>query len=349
MAKTVVLVGTLDTKGVEYGVPPRPAARGGRRHGAGRRRASWGRRWPSPTSRASRSPPRPAHDVEALRDAGDRGAAVIAMAEGATEVVDAAARGGPLRRRAGAGRLGRHLDRGAGHAGAAGRRAEAHRVDDRRLRHAADHRRERHDARGVRRRHRRRQRASARASWPTPPPRWRAWSGAAPRRARRGAAAGRREPVRRHDAVHHDRARGARGARLRGADVPHDRHRRALDGVADGGRLRARRARRDDDRAVRRARRRRLLAPGRERLDDGGPARHPAGRLARRARHGQLRAARDRARRRSTTATCTCTTRRSRSCARRRRSARSSGARSARSCRARRARRRCSSRCAASR
>ena len=39
--------------------------------------------------------------------------------------------------------------------------------------------------------------------------------------------------VRRHHAVRHARGRGARRARLRGADVPHDRHRRALDGGAD--------------------------------------------------------------------------------------------------------------------
>ena len=52
-------------------------------------------------------------------------------------------------------------------------------------------------------------------------------------------------------------AEAARRARLRGAHVPHDRHGRALDGGADRGRLHRGRARRDDDGAVRRARRRR--------------------------------------------------------------------------------------------
>ena len=56
-----------------------------------------------------------------------------------------------------------------------------------------------------------------------------------------------------------------------------------------------------------------------------GPSGHPAGRLARRARHGQLRAHATRCRRSSRTATSTSTTRRSPSCARRPRSARELG------------------------
>ena len=61
--------------------------------------------------------------------------------------------------------------------------------------------------------------------------------GAPPRRARRGAAADRRDDVRRHHAVRHARARAAGGARLRGARLPRHRHRRARDGGA--GRRRA--------------------------------------------------------------------------------------------------------------
>ena len=102
----------------------------------------------------------------------------------------------------------------------------------------------------------------------------------------------RRLDVRRHDAVRHARGRGARRPRLRGADVPHDRHRRALDGGADRRRLHRRRARHDDDGAVRRARRRRARRrarpPHRRR-----PRGRAAGRLAGRPRHGQLRPARD--------------------------------------------------------
>ena len=69
----------------------------------------------------------------------------------------------------------------------------------------------------------------------------------------------RRQHVRRHDALRDRRARAARGARLRGARLPRDRHRRRVDGGARARRLPRRRARRDDDRARRRARRRRAL------------------------------------------------------------------------------------------
>ena len=67
------------------------------------------------------------------------------------------------------------------------------------------------------------------------------------------------------------RARAARGARLRGARLPRHRRRRPLDGGARRRRLPRRRARRDDDGARRRARRRRAL--GRARPARGrGPA-----------------------------------------------------------------------------
>ena len=111
---------------------------------------------------------------------------------------------------------------------------------------------------------------------------------------RRGPAADRRDDVRRHDARRHARARAARGARLRGARLPRDRDGRPVDGGARARRLPRRRPRPDDDRARRRPRRRRALGRARP-AGGGGRARAAAGRLARRARHGQLRPARDRA------------------------------------------------------
>ena len=85
---------------------------------------------------------------------------------------------------------------------------------------------------------------------------------------------------------------------------------KAMEALVDGG-LRERRARRDDHGAVRRPRRR--CAVGGSRAPGGrGARRRATGRLARRARHGQLRRARHRAARSSRTATSTSTTRRSR-------------------------------------
>ena len=52
-----------------------------------------------------------------------------------------------------------------------------------------------------------------------------------------------------------------------------------------------------------------VLSAGPDRLEAAGPRGHAPGRLARRARHGQLRRPRHRARRSSRTATSTCTTR----------------------------------------
>ena len=110
---TVVLIGTLDTKGQEYawlrdrlrdlgcevvlvdaGVGE-PA--GGRRH----RQRAGGRGGGEPTSRA-------------LRAAGDRGAAVTAMGEGAAAVLAELHAEGRLDARARGGRQRRVLDRGAG-------------------------------------------------------------------------------------------------------------------------------------------------------------------------------------------------------------------------------------------
>ncbi len=170
-----MLVGTLDTKGVEYGfLRDRLRAAGvdtvlvdagivGPAAGRAGHRARAGRRGGRPRRRGAAGGGRSRRRRDRDGRGRDRGRA-------------AAARGGALRRRAGARRLGRHVDRGAGDARAAGRRAEADRLDDRRLRHAADHRRERHDARRAPSSTSPASTRSAPASWPTPPPRWRAWS-----------------------------------------------------------------------------------------------------------------------------------------------------------------------------
>ena len=68
-------------------------------------------------------------DVAALAKAGDRGAAVDAMGRGAAEVVRAPARGRAARRDPLRRRLRQLVDRGAGDARAARRRAEADRLD----------------------------------------------------------------------------------------------------------------------------------------------------------------------------------------------------------------------------
>jgi Uncharacterised protein family (UPF0261) len=72
---------------------------------------------------------------------------------------------------------------------------------------------------------------------------------------RRRQAGGRGIDVGRHDPVRNDGPRAAREARLRRARLPPDWHRRQVDGGADRNRPRRRRARRHPDRARRRARR----------------------------------------------------------------------------------------------
>ena len=102
-----MLVGTLDTKGVEYGfLRERLQAAG-----VDTVLVDAGIVGPAlaePDIAREQVAAAAGHDVEALRAAGDRGAAVIAMAEGATEVVRRLHDGGALRRRAAARRLGRH-------------------------------------------------------------------------------------------------------------------------------------------------------------------------------------------------------------------------------------------------
>ena len=223
--KTVVLVGTLDTKGREY------AFLRDRLHaaGVGTLLVDAGIMGPplvEPDVSREDVAEAAGADVEALRAAGDRGQAVLTMARGATADRHAAARRGALRRRARRGRLGQHVDRGRGHAGAAGRRAQADRLDDRRRRHAPDRRRERHAAGGLGRR-----RGGHQLGLGAHPRERRGRHGrnGAGGAARAGGepAADRRLDVRRDDALRDARGRGAGRARLRGAHVPHDGHGRA--------------------------------------------------------------------------------------------------------------------------
>ena len=131
-------------------------------------------------------------DVAALAAAGDRGAAVTAMAEGAERVVlDLHARG-ELDGDSCARRLRRLVDRGARDAGAARRGAEAARLDRRVRRHAAVRRRGRRDDDVLGRRHLRRSTACRHGSSRTPPRRSPGWR----RRRRRRSTAGRSSPRR---------------------------------------------------------------------------------------------------------------------------------------------------------
>ena len=104
----------------------------------------------------------------------------------------------------------------------------------------------------------------------------------------------RRLDVRRHDAVRDGGAGAARGARLRGARVPRRPAPggRSMEELIEAGFITGV-ARRDDDGVLRRVVGGVLVAgPSGSRRRAAG---HPAGRLARRARHGQLRPARHRA------------------------------------------------------
>ena len=292
----------------------------------------------------SRAPPAPTWPSS--RDAADRGAAVEAMGAGAEAVV---------LRLHGEGRIDGVLALGGSGGSSIATRAmralpvgvpEADGLDARLGRHAALRRRRRRDDDVLGRRHLRgqpdlgadhgqRRRRDRR-------------DGAGDGAAARDEAARGGDDVRRHDAVRDRGARAARGARLRGARLPCDRHRRAVDGGAREGRLPRRRARRHDDRARRRARRRRPL--GRARPADGRRRRRACRRSCRSARSTWSTSGRARrCRRGSRAATSTSTTRPSRSCARRRRSAASSAARSGGSSPPPPARRRSSCRCAACR
>ena len=194
---TVVLVGTLDTKGQEYAY----LADRIREHGvdvvlvdAG----IVGEPLATPDVTREEVAAAAGADVRDLAAAGDRGVAVETMGRGAAAVVQAAARGGQARRDRRPRRLRRLVARHLRDAPAADRRAEADGLDRRLRRHEPVRRLGRRDDDVLRRRHRRHQpdlgadpderRRRAR--------RHGEGDGAA---ARRGAAADRGLDVRRHD------------------------------------------------------------------------------------------------------------------------------------------------------
>ena len=226
---TVVLIGTLDTKGHEYAYLRDRV----REQGVDTLLVDAGVFEPQTEPDVGRQEVAAAAgaDVEALAEAGDRGAAVEAMARGAADAGRAAARGGPARRDRHDRRLGQLVDRRRCDARAPGRRPQADRLHRRLRRHAAVHGRVRRDDDLLGRRHRRHQPDLG----ADPDQRGRGdrghgqGRGAGPRRA---AAARHRLDVRRHDAVRDAGARAARGARLRGARLPPDRHGRRVDGGA---------------------------------------------------------------------------------------------------------------------
>ena len=108
----------------------------------------------------------------------------------------------------------------------------------------------------------------------------------------RRQTADRRHHVRRHHALRRGGAQTSGSGRLRSAGLSRHRHRRHDDGIVHPRRPDRRRARSDDDGVGRRAGRRHSHG-GTRSADGGGAARRAAGHLAGRARHGQLRAARD--------------------------------------------------------
>ena len=121
---TVVLIGTLDTKGNEYAyLRDRIRERGVDvlLVDAG----ILGEPLTEPDVTRQEVAAAAGVDVQALADARDRSAAIEAMSRGAAEVVLAATRRGPLRRDRRARRHGRHDARHARDAAAAGRRPEA--------------------------------------------------------------------------------------------------------------------------------------------------------------------------------------------------------------------------------
>ena len=235
MNPTVVLVGTLDTKGAEYAFLRRlPGGRGLRRCSSTSAR-SGSRRPPADVPREEVAAAGGV-DLAALTAAADRGAAVGAMCAARAGRRPPAVRRGALPGRARRRRVGQHRDRDGGDAGAARRRAQAHGVDDGRRatrpttsasatslmlpavvdvaglnsvsRAGAGQRRGRDGGHGRPRR------------------------GRVDGDARHGPVVA-RDHVRRHDArASPRRARSWRRARLRGARLPRHRHRRPGHGGA---------------------------------------------------------------------------------------------------------------------
>ena len=223
--------------------------------------------------------------------AGDRGSAIAAMALGLGAVVRELSCGRKTRRHARPGRQRRLLAAGGSNARAAHRRAQAPRLHRRRRRHPALRRHGRPDADARRRRYRRHQ-----PDLPAHPGQCRRRGcrhGGSPRGTPSSSTASAEtdaggNDVRRHHPLRHRRPRAVGGARLRSRRLPRHRRRRPRHGAAHPRRLPHRRARRHHHRAGRRAGGRRLL---RRAGPPGGRGRngHPAGRLPRRPRHGQLR------------------------------------------------------------
>ena len=227
---TVVLLGTLDTKGAEYGYLRDRL----REQGVDVLVVDAGIFEPQIDADIAHDEVAAAAgaDLAALVAAADRGAAVEAMCLGAAAVV---------RRLHADGRLDgcspsavpAILDRCGGCAGPAGRRAQADRLHRRLRRTRPLRRRERRHADVLGRRHGRPQPALG----ADPDQRGR-------RRRRHGEADRPGEPrderpllggddVRRHHALRDQARASAGGARLRGARLPRHRHRRADDGGAD--------------------------------------------------------------------------------------------------------------------
>ena len=132
----LLLLGTLDTKGTEYAYL-RERVRG---HGVEVVLADVGLGEPAgvdPDLSRIEVAAETGADPVTLLAAGDRGAAVAAMAEGAAALAARLYARGAHRRRARRGRLGRHGDRHRRDARAAGRRAEADGLHDGRRRRRA--------------------------------------------------------------------------------------------------------------------------------------------------------------------------------------------------------------------
>ncbi len=224
---------------------------------------------------------------------GDRGRSVAGMARGLRDLDSPPER---HRRHHFRRRLGRHLDRDAGDARAAARRAEDHDLD-RRLRRRAVAMSgpcdimmmySVTDVQGLNAISRQVLANGAQAMAGMVKARLAQDGKSRSRRtARTGIAGGRTDHVRRHDAV---RAadHGFAQERLRLPGVSRHRRRRPVDGEADRFRHARRRHRRHHDRSLR-------PADGRRAAGDRGPLRrrHPRAhalcRLVRRARHGQFR------------------------------------------------------------
>ena len=154
---TVVLARDARHEGRRVRVPARPAARARRRRARRRRRRARAGRARARRLRARRSRARPAPTSPRSPRRATAARPSPRWRAGAEADRARAARRGPARRDPRARRLGRLVDRGAGDARAAGRRAEAARLDRRLRRHAAVRRCRRRDDDVLGRRHLRRQ------------------------------------------------------------------------------------------------------------------------------------------------------------------------------------------------